>query len=240
MRPESEAIRGKGSSPAGIPIWRSRRLAGGRLLRLCLKELREILRDRRTIVTLVLMPLLVYPLLSLGFQRLLLTSLGAGSEPSCVIAVNAEAEVARVQQFLTVGEVLLRQTQPPASPAKKGWRQARQTGVADANAGAPHSMGRRHELGTGGDSGRGRPGDPCPAGSFPAGRRQPPAPPALRTGFPRRITRQPDGTGLRPGPAASSRRALRARAIQPGGTRAALSHSGRAAGAYAVPAQLSR
>ncbi|MFO1062849.1 MAG: ABC transporter permease subunit [Pirellulales bacterium] len=42
--------------------------------RLCLKELRESLRDRRTIVTLVLMPLLVYPLLSMILQRLLLTS----------------------------------------------------------------------------------------------------------------------------------------------------------------------
>ena len=38
-------------------------IAPGRLVRLALKELREILRDRRTIVTLVLMPLLVYPLL---------------------------------------------------------------------------------------------------------------------------------------------------------------------------------
>ena len=33
-----------------------------RFLRLMLKELRETLRDRRTIATLVLMPLLVYPL----------------------------------------------------------------------------------------------------------------------------------------------------------------------------------
>ncbi len=38
----------------------------GRLIR---KELTEILRDRRTIVTLVLMPLLVYPLLGVGFVQ---------------------------------------------------------------------------------------------------------------------------------------------------------------------------
>lgn len=91
-------------------LWISRRL--------CLKELREILRDRRTIVTLVLMPLLVYPLLSLGFQRMLLSSLGAASELNCVIAVSPEAEVVRVQQFLRVGDELLRQTQQSASPAK--------------------------------------------------------------------------------------------------------------------------
>ena len=35
----------------------------GRLARLCLKELRETLRDRRTMFTLVLMPLLVYAVL---------------------------------------------------------------------------------------------------------------------------------------------------------------------------------
>ena len=39
------------------------------------KELRETLRDRRTIVTLVFMPLLVYPILSLVFQNFLLSSL---------------------------------------------------------------------------------------------------------------------------------------------------------------------
>jgi ABC-2 type transport system permease protein/sodium transport system permease protein len=38
-----------------------------RLFRLARKELTEILRDRRTIVTLVVMPLLLYPLLGIGF-----------------------------------------------------------------------------------------------------------------------------------------------------------------------------
>jgi len=52
----------------------SRRLLSrwGRLAR---KELRETLRDRRTIVTLLLMPVLVYPLLSIIFQRFLLSSM---------------------------------------------------------------------------------------------------------------------------------------------------------------------
>ena len=45
-----------------------------RVGRLTLKELRETLRDRRTIMTLVLMPLLVYPLLSLGFKQLLVAN----------------------------------------------------------------------------------------------------------------------------------------------------------------------
>ena len=51
------------------------RRQAGRLWRLVLKELREILRDRRTIITLVVMPLLIYPLLAVVFQRFLLTSI---------------------------------------------------------------------------------------------------------------------------------------------------------------------
>src|ERR1700732_3428262 len=45
-----------------------------RLIRLVRKELVEIIRDRRTIVTLVLMPLLLYPLLSVAFQQFFLAS----------------------------------------------------------------------------------------------------------------------------------------------------------------------
>jgi len=47
-------------------------LSNGRLWRLCQKELRESLRDRRTLFTLVLMPILVYPLLSMALQRLVI------------------------------------------------------------------------------------------------------------------------------------------------------------------------
>ena len=47
----------------------------GRLKRLATKELRETLRDRRTIITLVLMPLLVYPILSLVFRTVLVSTI---------------------------------------------------------------------------------------------------------------------------------------------------------------------
>src|SRR6516164_7142477 len=40
-----------------------------RVARLARKELTEILRDRRTIVTLVAMPILLYPLLSVAFLQ---------------------------------------------------------------------------------------------------------------------------------------------------------------------------
>src|SRR5262245_40750235 len=42
--------------------------------RLARKELREILRDRRTIITLVLMPVLLYPLLSVGLRQYFLST----------------------------------------------------------------------------------------------------------------------------------------------------------------------
>ena len=51
----------KPPASAGTP------LSAGRIWRITRKELRETLRDRRTIITLLLMPLLVYPLLSLAF-----------------------------------------------------------------------------------------------------------------------------------------------------------------------------
>jgi ABC-2 type transport system permease protein/sodium transport system permease protein len=56
---------------AGTPAAESPGGAGelGRLGRLTRKELNEILRDRRTIITLVLMPVLLYPLLFIALQQ---------------------------------------------------------------------------------------------------------------------------------------------------------------------------
>ena len=83
--------------PADAPPSSGKRAARGvapRFLRLMLKELRETLRDRRTIATLILMPLLVYPLLSVAFERFLLSSLKAvpgHSQPALGFISDAEA-----------------------------------------------------------------------------------------------------------------------------------------------------
>jgi len=61
------------------------------LARMAHKELREILRDRRTIITLVLMPLLLYPLLGLGFRYFLL-SLAPTGNTQFRIAIVREAD----------------------------------------------------------------------------------------------------------------------------------------------------
>ncbi|QDT05830.1 ABC-2 family transporter protein [Rubripirellula lacrimiformis] len=63
----------------------------GRLWRLCQKELKETSRDRRTIVTLCLMPLLVYPLLSMALNRFLLSSDTAAQVPYKISVASDEA-----------------------------------------------------------------------------------------------------------------------------------------------------
>ena len=76
-----------------------------RLGRLVLKELRETLRDRRTIVTLLLMPLLVYPALSLVFKTYLLSNLDlvADDKPvQLIIAYSGDTDVQDIRQGLTM------------------------------------------------------------------------------------------------------------------------------------------
>ncbi len=74
--------------------------------RLARKELRETLRDRRTLVTLVLMPLLVYPLLSITFNRFLVT-MRPTSRTSWLIAVQPPEATDQVQRLLEQGHRLV-------------------------------------------------------------------------------------------------------------------------------------
>ncbi len=78
-----------------------------RLGRLCLKELRECLRDRRTIGTLVLMPLLVYPILTIVFEKFLLTGEAARAMQQIILGVPDEATRQQVQGLLLAGEAEL-------------------------------------------------------------------------------------------------------------------------------------
>ena len=79
----------------------------GRFRRLALKELRETLRDRRTITTLVLMPLLIYPLISIAFQKFLVTSLRPSAEIVYHVAFESYEESEIVSRYLSMGELLL-------------------------------------------------------------------------------------------------------------------------------------
>jgi len=84
----------------------SRRKAG-RLWRLVLKELREILRDRRTIITLVVMPLLIYPLLAVVFQRFLVTSLSVSEDVHYLIGVDSPIGMQMLNEQLKLGDAAL-------------------------------------------------------------------------------------------------------------------------------------
>jgi len=69
-------------------------LSNGRLWRLCQKELRESLRDRRTLFTLILMPILVYPLLSMALQRLVIGSVSKAKAEAVFVLGVADEETA--------------------------------------------------------------------------------------------------------------------------------------------------
>ena len=101
----------KSSAATDRSQWR-RSSASSRLVRLCIKELREILRDRRTIVTLVFMPLLVYPLLSMAFQKFALSSLPSMSQIECLVGVESEQAGTRIMAFLQAGQDLLQAPVP--------------------------------------------------------------------------------------------------------------------------------
>lgn len=98
--------------PAAVPL--SYRIA--RLGRLIRKELSEILRDRRTIVTLVLMPLLLYPLISIALQQFFLASgLSLAADKGFHLGFLDKHEADVFLTLIATGEQIVRQS----SEAKK-------------------------------------------------------------------------------------------------------------------------
>ena len=82
--------------------WRS-----PRWWRLAVKELREILRDRRTIITLVAMPLLIYPLLGVTLQKLLLTQLSARTKIEYRVALQNRDDEHMFRRLFGRGHVMV-------------------------------------------------------------------------------------------------------------------------------------
>jgi len=86
----------------------------GRIWRLCLKELRETLRDRRTVTTLLLMPILVYPLLSVALNRLLFSA-RAGSGPRVFyIGVTSDTDRTAFEDAIRLGQEIQKRAQSQA------------------------------------------------------------------------------------------------------------------------------
>jgi ABC-2 type transport system permease protein/sodium transport system permease protein len=79
-----------------------------RWLRLAHKELREILRDRRTILTLVLMPLLLYPLLGFGFSYWYQAKDISGTVPQYRLGLESHEEGKRFERLLARGDSVWR------------------------------------------------------------------------------------------------------------------------------------
>jgi len=94
-----------------------------RLGRLIRKELIEIIRDRRTIITLVLMPLLLYPLLSVAFQQFFLASSIDPNRPSVYrLGFESDREAHVFFQFMDFGkQIEIGQNKLPTGPAKAKW-----------------------------------------------------------------------------------------------------------------------
>ena len=95
------------SSQLNEPNTVGRRPQLSRLKRLVLKELREILRDRRTIITLVVMPILIYPLLAVVFQRFLVTSITVHENVDYVIGVDSGIAERILADQLQMGAAVL-------------------------------------------------------------------------------------------------------------------------------------
>jgi sodium transport system permease protein len=123
-----------------------RRTAAPRIVRLALKELRETLRDRRTIATLLLMPLLVYPLLSLAFQRFLLSSVKpSANRGDFVLGLRTKVEADRLGVYIYRGTALLKarrgagetrvagKTRPKDGPAEKDGKADPEDAPVDAS-----------------------------------------------------------------------------------------------------------
>jgi sodium transport system permease protein len=95
---------------------RDRRQMLGRLRRLVVKELREILRDRRTIITLVVMPLLIYPLLAVVFQRFLFTSIAINEDATYMIGVDSHITKEILSRQLDEGGAALAEAHERRAP----------------------------------------------------------------------------------------------------------------------------
>jgi sodium transport system permease protein len=79
-----------------------------RLSRLVRKETAGVLRDRRTLTTLLLMPFLLYPLLAIGFRQFLLSQQADRTARVYRIAFRNEEERSSIARYLLGGEALLK------------------------------------------------------------------------------------------------------------------------------------
>ncbi len=110
MPPEAAII-----EPDARTVWHT-----PRWWRLALKELREILRDRRTIITLVAMPLLIYPLLGVTLQKLLMAQLTSKSKVEYRLAFQSRDDQQLFRKYFGQGHALVSQRSPKDGSSQTG------------------------------------------------------------------------------------------------------------------------
>jgi sodium transport system permease protein len=105
----------------------------GRWLRLAQKELRETFRDRRTIATLLLMPILIYPLLSMGFRHFLLGSFSGGERIEWIVALDSSEAENAFHEDIALGSRLVNAPRPgpTSSPGPDAADAEREDGAED-------------------------------------------------------------------------------------------------------------
>ncbi len=92
----------------------------GRLWRLTRKELSESLRDRRTLATLVLMPILLYPLLAIAFMQLYQSSHLEQAAPIYRIGCVSKQEAVSLMHWWSTGrDHLVRRHMTPATTSRQ-------------------------------------------------------------------------------------------------------------------------
>lgn len=105
------------------------------------KELRETLRDRRTIITLLAMPVMLYPLLGLTFRMLAVNQFKQkDSEPRYAIALGTDVEALWLSSAVQLGDQLLAARKRISDNEKRARQEAASDGSV-ASAGNPSSRG---------------------------------------------------------------------------------------------------
>lgn len=91
-----------------------------RAILLTQKELRETLRDRRTIITLLAMPLLLYPLLGMVFRFMAVSQMKGRVQPEYTVVLRTEVEVLWMRMAVAVGQDVLARDAPVDSAVSGG------------------------------------------------------------------------------------------------------------------------
>ena len=117
-------------TPPKKPVTKKQTTGMRRMFRLAKKELIEILRDRRTIITLVMMPLLLYPLIGITVQKFLLTTLADAAKQTYRIGVEKNS-VQYLEGLIVTGTRIIQQKS--GEPEEDGKDSTNQNGEPSKN-----------------------------------------------------------------------------------------------------------